>query len=275
MKVEAKRLMGGRGQGPVLVCTEPISFLGGVGPTTGEIIDPHSPIAGQNVSGRVLAFPRGKGSTVGSYVLYALARRGRAPAAIVVAKADTIVTVGAVIGGIPAIYGLPPDTLVDGEWAEVDGDKGTIRVRDVEAHDVVTCFLRNRGELLLLKRSGRVGTFKGRWAGVSGYMEGNEVPLERALTEIREEVGGQECHLYSSGEPVYARDGPHMFIVHPFLFDVDRRKVHLDWEHVDYRWIAPSQIAKYDTVPKLAEAYESAVNGRLARGVKAKRGGSA
>jgi len=275
MKVEGMRLVGGRGQGPAVVCPVPISFLGGVEASTGDIIDPHSPIRGQNVSGRVLAFPGGKGSTVGSYVLYALARRGRAPAAIVVEKADTIVTVGAVIGDIPAIYGLPPDMLVNGEWAEVDGDKGTIRVRDVDAHEVVTCFLRNRGEILLLKRSAKVGTFRGSWGGVSGYLEGNEVPLERALQEIREEVGELEARLVSSGRPVYARDKSDMFIVHPFLFDVKSRKVRLGWEHVDYRWLPPSQIPESASVPKLADAYASAVNGRLARGVNKRRGGAA
>jgi len=273
MRVEAMKLVGGRGQGPAVVCPAPISFLGGVEASTGDIVDPHSPIRGQNVSGRVLAFPGGKGSTVGSYVLYALARRGRAPAALVVEKADTIVTVGAVIGGIPAIYGLPPDMLLDGEWAEVDGDKGTIRVRDVDAHEVVTCFLRNRGEILLLKRSARVGTFKGSWAGVSGYLEGNEVPLERAMQEIREEVDERDARLVSSGRPVYARDRSDLFIVHPFLFDVKSRKVHLDWEHVDYRWVHPSEIPVSAAVPKLIDAYASAVNGRLARGVGMKRGG--
>jgi len=270
MRIAVKPLVGGKAQGPALVSLEPISFLGGVDPRTGEVVDPHSPISGQNVSGRVLVFPGGKGSTVGSYVLYGLARRRRSPAAIVVQKPDTIVIVGAVIGGITAVYGLPPDVLRDGEWVEVDGDAGTIRVKGVDAHDVVTCFLRSRGRILLLKRSGKVGTFKGVWAGVSGYVEGGEVALERALQEIREEVGVQDPRLVSSGEPVYTRGAGHLYIVHPFLFDIKTRDVELDWEHTEHRWVAPSSIAKYRTVPKLAEAYESAASTLIETRRKAK-----
>jgi len=265
MRVQAKRLVGGRGQGPALVSDKPISFLGGVAPTTGEIIDTHSPLSGQNVSGRVLAFPGGKGSTVGSYVLYGLARRGRAPAAIVVEKPDTIVTVGAVIGKIPAVYGIPPDILHNGEWTEIDADKATLRVKDVTSYDVVTCFLRNRGRILLLRRSAKVGTFQGIWAGVSGYIEGDEIYLERALKEISEEVGITDPILNATGEPVYARDGNRLFIVHPYVFEVNTRDIHLDWEHAEYRWVKPGEIPAFKGVPKLAEAFRSATSGAPAR----------
>ncbi len=265
MRIKAHKLMGGRGQGPAMVSTNTISFLGGIGSTTGEVLDPNSNLSGANVSGHVLVFPGGKGSTVGSYVLYSLARRGRAPAAMIVEKPDTIVTVGAVIGSVPTVYGIPPDAIVNGEWIEVDGDKGTIRVRDIIAREVVTCFLRNRGEVLILKRSKRVGTFKGAWAGVSGFVEGHDVPLESAIKEIEEETAIKEAKLISTGQPIYAREGSHLFVVHSFLFDVDTRRVKLDWEHTDYRWIDPAQIKKCSTVPKLFEAYVSAINGRPTR----------
>lgn len=272
MRIQAKRLFGGRGQGPAMVSSNPISFLGGVAPTTGEIIDTHSPLSGRNVSGRILAFPGGKGSTVGSYVLYGLARRGRAPAAIIVERPDTIVTVGAVIGKIPAVYGIPPDVLHDGEWVEVDADKATVRVRDVTSYDVVTCFLRNRGRILLLRRSAKVGTFQGTWAGVSGYVEGDEVFLERALKEIIEEVGIADPVLATTGEPVYARNGDRLFIVHPYIFEVDTRNVRLNWEHAEYRWVKPAEISAFKGVPKLAEAYQSAANGVPARMANRRRG---
>jgi len=259
MRIQAEKLVGGKGQGPALVSSTPISFLGGVNPRTGEVLDPHSPIKGENVSGRVLAFPGGKGSTVGSYVLYGLSRRGRAPAAMIVEKPDTIVTVGAVIGNITSVYGLPSDVLRPGEWVEVDGDKATVRVKDVTTYDVITCFLRNRGRILLLRRSAKVGTFQGTWAGVSGYVEEDDIFFERALTEIKEEVGVSDPHLVARGEPVYARNGQRLFAVHPYLFDVENREVRLDWEHAEYRWIAPEDLQKYKGVPKLVEAYLSTV----------------
>ena len=274
MRIQVKRLFGGRGQGPAMVSPDPISFLGGVAPTTGDIIDTHSPLCGRNVSGRILAFPCGKGSTVGSYILYGLARRGRAPAAIIVERPDTIVTVGAVIGKIPAVYGMPPDVLRDGEWVEVDADKATVRVRDVTSYEVVTCFLRNRGRILLLRRSAKVGTFQGTWAGVSGYIEGDEVFLERALKEISEETGMADPELVSTGEPIYARNGNRLFIVHPYIFEVTTRDVHLDWEHAEYRWVKPAEVSTFKGVPKLVEAYQSAANGTVARMLKRIRGPS-
>jgi predicted aconitase with swiveling domain len=89
--------------GEALVSREPIGFLGGVDPDTGVVIEPEHPLEGHSVAGRVLVFPTGKGSTVGSYTLYRLARNGLAPAAIVNAEADPVIAVGAVIAGIPMV----------------------------------------------------------------------------------------------------------------------------------------------------------------------------
>jgi predicted aconitase with swiveling domain len=89
--------------GEALVSREPMGFLGGVDPDTGIVIEPGHPLEGHSVTGRVLVFPTGKGSTVGSYTLYRLARNGLAPAAIVNAEADPVIVVGAVIGGVPMV----------------------------------------------------------------------------------------------------------------------------------------------------------------------------
>lgn len=93
----------GHASGPALVSDRPISFLGGVDPETGRIIEPGHPLEGRSVAGCVLVFPTGKGSTVGSYILYRLAKAGLAPAAIVNAESEPIVAVGALIAGIPMI----------------------------------------------------------------------------------------------------------------------------------------------------------------------------
>lgn len=126
--VHGRPLSRGRGQGPVLVSPEPISFLGGVDPETGEVIERGHPLRGRRVGGTVLAFPHGKGSTVGSYVLYALARNGKAPAAMVNAEAEPIIVVGAIIAGIPLIDrpGIGLALLRDGVMATVDGDTGEL-----------------------------------------------------------------------------------------------------------------------------------------------------
>jgi phosphomecalonate degydratase small subunit len=128
VRIRGRGLSGGTGRGPILVSSEPISFLGGVDPETGTVIEKGHPLSGRSVSGAILVFPHGKGSTVGSYVLYALARNGRAPAGIVNAEAEPIIVVGAIIAGIPLIDhpGIPLTLLRDGVMAEVDGSTGEI-----------------------------------------------------------------------------------------------------------------------------------------------------
>ena len=101
--------------GEALVSREPIGFLGGVDPDTGVVIEPGHPLEGQSVAGRVLVFPTGKGSTVGSYTLYRLARNGLAPAAIVNAEADPVIVVGAVIAGIPMVDQVDVSTIRTGD----------------------------------------------------------------------------------------------------------------------------------------------------------------
>ena len=127
---------------------------------------------------------------------------------------------------------------------------------------VVTCFLTAGGGILLLRRSDRVGTYRHRWAGVSGFVEGNEKPQDRAWQEIREETGLDRRHveLLKVGKPFPVTD-PELgrrWIVHPFLFQVraEAPAVCLDREHDAHRWIAPGELANYPTVPKLAEAFQ-------------------
>jgi hypothetical protein len=110
----------GAARGRALVTAEAISFLGGVDPETGLIVDPRHPLAGCDVSGRVLVFPTGKGSTVGSYVLYQLKRNGHAPAALVNARCEAIVAVGAIISDIPAVDQVDITTLASADWVRVE-----------------------------------------------------------------------------------------------------------------------------------------------------------
>lgn len=119
---------------------------------------------------------------------------------------------------------------------------------------VVTCFLESEGRILLLRRSEKVGSYRGRWAGVSGYVESD--PDTQALTEIREETGldDEDISLSKKGEPLRIEDEElsTRWVVHPYLFHVNSpAKIKIDWEHVDYRWIEPKTIGNYDTVPAL------------------------
>jgi predicted aconitase with swiveling domain len=124
--MEGRTIKAGRGEGMALVSSAPIGFLGGVDPETGLVIENGHPLEGQSVSGRVLVFPAGKGSTVGSYTLYRLARNGLAPAAIVNAQSEAIVAVGAIISGIPMVDQIDVEQIGDGEYVVVEN--GTVTV---------------------------------------------------------------------------------------------------------------------------------------------------
>ena len=128
LHIRGRGISRGRAGGPLLVSPAPISFLSGVDPDSGIIVEKGHPLQGTSIAGKVLAFPYGKGSTVGSYVLYALSRNRHAPAAIINTEAEAIIATGAIIGGIPMIdrIGLPLARLKNGTPVTVDGDLGEL-----------------------------------------------------------------------------------------------------------------------------------------------------
>jgi translation initiation factor 2B subunit (eIF-2B alpha/beta/delta family)/8-oxo-dGTP pyrophosphatase MutT (NUDIX family) len=125
---------------------------------------------------------------------------------------------------------------------------------------VVTSFIQSDEKILLLQRSAKVGTNRGKWEAVSGYLEANETPFTRAKIEIQEEVNLTSNHLtlVRDGLPLRALDEESMtvWIVHPFLFTTSNSAINIDWEHTCYEWINPSDLDSYDTVPKLKETFE-------------------
>ncbi len=130
--IQARGISAGIGSGTVLVSSEPISFLSGVDPDTGVVVESGHPLEGQSIAGKVLAFPYGKGSTVGSYVIYALRRNNMAPSAIINTEAEPIIAVGAIIAEIPMVDrpDTPIEDMEDGRTAFVDGSSGEITLSD-------------------------------------------------------------------------------------------------------------------------------------------------
>lgn len=131
----------------------------------------------------------------------------------------------------------------------------------MEESHVVTCFIEFDKKILLLKRSKNVGSYEERWAGVSGYIEEYNSPLEQALEEIREELklGDKDVTLLQEGESLEVIDEKlgRKWIVHPFRFSIEQSdKIVLDWEHSEFKWTAPEDIKLYATVPNLYEAWE-------------------
>ena len=125
---------------------------------------------------------------------------------------------------------------------------------------VVTCLLEHDGKILLLKRSNLVGTYRGLWGGVAGYIEKFEDPYDTAVKEIQEEVGisSDALDLIWKGDPIEISDTydgrSYDWVVYPFLFHIRSKElIRLDWEHEEYRWVYPSEVKKFNTVPGFDE----------------------
>lgn len=127
-ELRGRPIVEGISRGRALVSRNPLSFLGGVDPETGVVIERNHDLNGRCIKNVILCFPHGHGSTVGSYVLYSLAKRGLAPKAIVNERADPVVVVGAVIAEIPMVDQIDISKIRTGEIVEVDGGKGIVRI---------------------------------------------------------------------------------------------------------------------------------------------------
>jgi 8-oxo-dGTP pyrophosphatase MutT (NUDIX family) len=127
---------------------------------------------------------------------------------------------------------------------------------DQPSTHVVTCFLMYDEKILILKRSDKVRTHKGKWAGVSGYIEPGETDDQTAIKEIHEETGLTEgdVELIRKGEPIHVQDGELVWVVHPFLFKSNTSDIKIDWEHTEYRWIAPGELGEFNFVVFLDHA---------------------
>ena len=125
-QLQGRTIKAGHGEGVTLVTSEPIGFLGGVDPDTGIVIEKGHPLAGQSITGRVLVFPTGKGSTVGSYTIYRLAKNNKEPAAIINAQSEAIVAIGAIIADIPMVDLVDITQLHNGDYAIVQDGVITI-----------------------------------------------------------------------------------------------------------------------------------------------------
>ncbi|TFH11389.1 MAG: DUF126 domain-containing protein [Candidatus Thorarchaeota archaeon] len=126
MMMQGRKIFKGKIVGEALVTGDDISFYGGCDPETGEIVEKGHHLEGKSVSGKILVFPSGKGSTVGSYVLYALKKAEKAPLAIVNKVMDPVVAVGCIISEIPAVDQIDIGKIRNGQKIEVDADNGVV-----------------------------------------------------------------------------------------------------------------------------------------------------
>jgi hypothetical protein len=116
----------GKVQAEAIVSSEPMGFYGGIDIKTGLVIEKDHPLEGQSVTGKILVFPRGKGSTVGSYVIYGLQKNNVGPAAIVNEETETIVATGVILAGIPCVDRIDISRFKTGDVLRVDADNGVV-----------------------------------------------------------------------------------------------------------------------------------------------------
>jgi len=116
----------GKAEAEALVTSQPISFYGGVDPNTGVVIEKGHELQGQSVRGKILVFPQGKGSTVGSYTLYRLKKNGAAPAGMINRECETIIAVGAIISEIPTVDKIDIAKIKTGNRVRIDGPNAII-----------------------------------------------------------------------------------------------------------------------------------------------------
>ena len=129
MEIKSRIISKGEATGEILVSKDAISFYGGVDPNTGVIVEKGHAIKGKTIANKILVFPKGKGSTVGSYTLYRLKKNKVAPLAIINKECEAIVAVGAIISEIPTIDKLEKDAyskLKDGQTVTVNAQKGVL-----------------------------------------------------------------------------------------------------------------------------------------------------
>ncbi len=128
MILTGRKISAGNAAGEALVTSMGISFFGGVDPETGCVVEKGHELEGKSIAGKVLVFPTGKGSTVGSYTLYRLKKAGLAPAAILNAEAETITAVGCIISDIPCVDRIPIEQIKSGMQIRVDGESGVVGI---------------------------------------------------------------------------------------------------------------------------------------------------
>jgi phosphomecalonate degydratase small subunit len=126
MRLLGRSIYRGNVYGQAMVSAQPISFFGGVDPDTGIVVERGHPLEGQCIAGKVLVFPTGKGSTVGSYTLFRLKKNGLAPSAILNAECETITAVGCIIAEIPCVDKLPIAEILSGSLVRVEGQSVNI-----------------------------------------------------------------------------------------------------------------------------------------------------
>ena len=249
MILTGRTISKGKAEGNVLKLQGALSFLGGVDAPSGEVKVEN----GGNVADRILVFPRGKGSTVGSFVMYDLKVHGKAPAAVINSSAETIVATGAVISSIPMVDSVDVELINDGDDVIVDADAGTVEIKGVELKESVSSVVLIGGKIMMLKRPENSHSYPGRWSLCAGKIEKGESPDKAAVREIAEETKIEDPVFKGKLPPVMVREDKVLWKVYPYIFDAGDAKPVLNHENEDYRLVSFDEMQSLDLVDKTVD----------------------
>ena len=127
--MKGRMISPGKVEGEAIVSPDPIGFYGGIDAKTGIVIEKDHPLEGQCVTDKILVFPCGKGSTVGSYVIYGLKKNNVAPKGIINKETETIVATGVILAGIPCVDQIDIEKIQDGDIVLLDADNGSVEIK--------------------------------------------------------------------------------------------------------------------------------------------------
>jgi len=127
--MKGRMISPGKTEGIAIVSEEPIGFYGGIDAKTGIVIEKDHPLEGQCVTDKILVFPCGKGSTVGSYVIYGLKKNNVGPKGIINKETETIVATGVILAGIPCVDQIDIEKIKDGDTIVLDADNGSVEIK--------------------------------------------------------------------------------------------------------------------------------------------------
>lgn len=127
--MKGRMISPGKTENVAIVSEEPIGFYGGIDIKTGIVIEKNHQLEGRSVKDKILVFPCGKGSTVGSYVIYGLMKNGVAPSGIINKETETIVATGVILAGIPCVDQIEIEKIKDGDTVLLDADNGFVEIK--------------------------------------------------------------------------------------------------------------------------------------------------
>ncbi|MCL4334173.1 MAG: DUF126 domain-containing protein [Candidatus Thermoplasmatota archaeon] len=255
--IKGRGLSPGTATSEVVVCNQLISPLGEI---SREGLVTSGPCENVNITGKILAFLGGRGSTVGSYTFLELKSRNIGPAGLINESAEQMVVTGAIISDIPMVDRIPLDILSNGDVVYLNGSSGEISIKGVEEKKVATVYLMHGGKVLLLTRSESASSYPGQVSGISGFIEKGESPEQTGRREMEEECGIRDSVTKRIGREIYVRDKNIIYEITPILMESKSDEVKLNDENSGYIWIDPSKMHNYETVPKFKETFVSLVS---------------